>query len=194
MRAIGRNLLRGLSAVLPLSLTVWLVVWFVQNTEALLRNVFVFFLPESHYVTGLGFVFGLGVLYLAGVLVQVFVFEAIWHRVEGLVERVPVIKTVYGAIRDFTDFFWHRDATSGSEVASVEIAEGVRLIGMITGAPPPSIAPEGSGMVAVYLPMSYQLGGYTIVIPRERVEILDVPVEDAMRFVLTAGIKKQDRA
>jgi uncharacterized membrane protein len=44
------------------------------------------------------------------------------------------------------------------------------------------------GLVAVYFPMSYQIGGYTALLPRSRIERLDLPVEAAMRLVLTGGI------
>jgi uncharacterized membrane protein len=40
----------------------------------------------------------------------------------------------------------------------------------------------------VYFPMSYQIGGYTALLPRSRIEPLDIPVEAAMRLVLTGGI------
>jgi uncharacterized membrane protein len=43
-------------------------------------------------------------------------------------------------------------------------------------------------MVAVYFPMSYQIGGYTLLLPREQLEPLDLPVEAAMRLVLTGGM------
>jgi uncharacterized membrane protein len=42
--------------------------------------------------------------------------------------------------------------------------------------------------VAVYFPMSYQIGGYTLMVPRERLQPLDLPVETAMRVVLTGGM------
>ncbi|MFZ9061550.1 MAG: hypothetical protein ACO218_10050, partial [Steroidobacteraceae bacterium] len=45
-----------------------------------------------------------------------------------------------------------------------------------------------AGSVAVYFPMSYQIGGYTLMVPRERLQPLDLPVETAMRVVLTGGM------
>ena len=47
----------------------------------------------------------------------------------------------------------------------------------------------GDDLVAVYLPMSYQIGGYTIYIPRSRVTETDLTVEQAMRIVLTGGVR-----
>ena len=52
----------------------------------------------------------------------------------------------------------------------------------------PFAAPEHT--VAVYFPMSYQIGGYTLFLPRARLKPLDMSMEDAMRFVVTAGMSK----
>jgi uncharacterized membrane protein len=46
-------------------------------------------------------------------------------------------------------------------------------------------------LVAVYMPMSYQIGGYTLYLPRDRIEPTDLTVEAAMRIVLTGGIQTQ---
>jgi uncharacterized membrane protein len=47
----------------------------------------------------------------------------------------------------------------------------------------------GDDLVAVYLPMSYQIGGYTVYLPRSRVTETDLTVEQAMRIVLTGGVR-----
>ncbi len=46
-------------------------------------------------------------------------------------------------------------------------------------------------LVAVYLPMSYQIGGYTLYLPRDRIQPTDLTVEAAMRIVLTGGLQNQ---
>ena len=43
-------------------------------------------------------------------------------------------------------------------------------------------------LVSVYLPMSYQIGGFTVYVPSDHVKTIDMDVEDAMRLVLTAGL------
>ena len=46
-------------------------------------------------------------------------------------------------------------------------------------------------MVAWSLPVSYDLGGYKLLVPRAAVKAIDMPMEQAMRFVMTAGIKSE---
>ena len=69
----------------------------------------------------------------------------------------------------------------------------VRMLGFVTlddleGAGLPTV--EGVDSVAVYLPMSYQIGGYTVLLPRSYLTPLDMGMEEAMRFLITAGLSR----
>ena len=65
-----------------------------------------------------------------------------------------------------------------------------RIIGFVTqdNAYELGIVAEKEDLVAVYFPMSYQIGGYTALLPRANIEALDLSVETAMRMVLTGGM------
>ncbi len=192
MSYITSTFLRGLGAVLPAALTVWIVIWLAKSTEALLRPVFLFLLPEQYYLPGLGFVLGVVIIYVVGVLVQTFIIGRLWNSVLRLFEGVPLVKTVYSALSDFFDFFSRRPA-EGASVVSVDLfGNDTRLIGFVTDNRPVSLRePEMAEQVAVYLPLSYQIGGFTMLIPRSRLVGLDIGVEEAMRLVLTAGIQRR---
>jgi len=189
MRHITSTFLRGLGVVLPVALTVWIVVWLAIGTETLLRPLFMLLLPEAYYLPGFGLVFGLVIVYAAGVLVQVFVIKRLWEALRSIFERIPLVKTVYTAISDFFEFFSRGPAEGASTVVSVAVGDGASLICFVTDTAPTLIDPTGSGRIAVYLPMSYQIGGYTLLVARERVTPLDLAPEEAMRLVLTAAIQ-----
>jgi uncharacterized membrane protein len=109
---------------------------------------------------------------------------------EGLLERIPVVKTIYGASRDFMKLFpaggKRRDL---KRVVLARFGEA-RIVGFVTrdDASELGIVEQKEDLVAVYFPMSYQIGGYTLLLPRDRIEPLDMPVETAMRLVLTGGL------
>ena len=189
MRHVTTTFLRGLGVVLPVALTVWILVWLAQAAETMLQPVFMLMLPEQYYLPGLGVVLGVLIIYAAGVLVQLFVINKIWEALQGLFERIPLVKTVYSAISDFFDFFSRPRSDDGSTVVSVDIGGDALLIGFITADAPSSINIPGTTgeRVAVYLPLSYQIGGYTLLVARDRVTPLEIGVEEAMRMVLTAG-------
>ncbi len=199
MRHLTGTFLRGLLAILPAAITIWLVVWLAMATERLLRSVFLFLLPEQYYLPGLGFALGVVVVYLVGLLVQVIIVNRLWAAVLRLFESVPLVKTVYSALSDFVSFFTRRPEDVSAVVSVDLLGNGTRMIGFVTGASPfprpgvEALANEGAAEeeVAVYLPLSYQIGGYTVLVSRSKLAELDMGVEEAMRLVLTAGIQTQ---
>ncbi len=191
MGSVVATFLRGLGVVAPVVFTIWLLYWLASGSEALLRGVLLYALPERLYVPGLGVVLGIVVVFAIGLLLQVFVIEQFWQWFERLLERIPIVKTVYNATRDFLGFFSSNAAARGSTVVRVDIGPNTQLIGFITDDSSPPLVALGSDLVAVYFPMSYQLGGYTVLISRDRLTTLDWTIEQAMRYVLTAGINRQ---
>lgn len=199
LKKMSNALMRGLVVVVPFAATIWLLWWIGSGTETLLRNLIVLVVPERFYQPGMGIIAALALLLAAGVLVNAFLVRRLLASWEALMERIPVVKSVYGAFRDFMQFL----PTSGkrSELQRVVLARfgEASLIGFVTrddgaeiglgiAGTPGADGPLGSGTVVVYFPMSYMIGGYTVVLPRSAIEPLDMPVETAMRLVLTAGM------
>ena len=190
MRHLTSTLLRGLGVILPVALTAWIIIWLAVNTEALLKLVFELLLPPSYYLPGLGLILGVLIIYATGIVVQLFIVKRLWEALERTFERIPLVKTLYTAISDFLEFF-SRPKSEGSTVVSVDMGGDVILIGFVTDESPAATLNIAGGpdRIAVYFPLSYQIGGYTLLVPTERVTKLDLAVEEAMRLVLTAGIQ-----
>jgi len=196
MRTIWNTMLKGLVAVLPIGLTIYLVSWLAVTTERLFSSVLRPLLPESAYWPGLGLLAGLAVLYVAGLAVNAYVVRRALRVGDHLFERIPVVKTIYVAIRDFMQFF--PAAGKGSDLKRVVLvpfgpgkaigfvtAESSTALGLAAGAEEP---------VAVYLPMSYMVGGYTIFLPRELLEPTSLSVEAGMRIALMGGVQGAESA
>lgn len=183
--------LRGLGVVLPIALTLYLVVWTLRAAEALMRPLTLLLLPSNvAYVPGSGLALAVVLVYLTGLLVQLFVFEWMVGLSQRVLERTPLVKSIYNAANDFMGYFARRPSEAASRVVNVKLAEDLSIVGFITDPDPAALrAPEDpADRVAVYLPMSYQLGGYTLLVPRDRLRALDLGVEDAMRRVLMGGV------
>lgn len=200
MRHLTGTFLRGLLAILPAAITIWLVVWLAMATERLLRTVFLFLLPQEYYVPGLGFALGVVVIYLVGLLVQVIIVNRLWAAILRLFESIPLVKTVYSALSDFVAFFSRRPDDASAVVSVDLLGNGAHMIGFVTGSNPFPRSAAGHSdnsagateeQVAVYLPLSYQIGGYTVLIARSKLTELDIGVEEAMRLVLTAGMQRK---
>jgi len=195
MTQLGRILLKGLLAILPIGLTVYFIYWLGVTAEALLSRPIKWVLADANYWPGMGLVAGFIILFVVGVAVNAFLVRRAFGVVEGLLLRVPVVKTIYSALRDVTRLVNTGGARSDLErVVSVPFGPG-RVIGFVTQENPGALGPQAGGdLIAVYLPMSYQIGGYTVYLPRSQVEAVDMPVEQAMRVVLTGGVQGTDPA
>jgi uncharacterized membrane protein len=190
MRKLGSILLKGLVTILPIGLTVYFVYWLGVTTEALLSKPIKWVVDDANYWPGMGLVTGFLLLFLIGLAVNAFLVRRLLGLGEELLLRVPVVKTVYSAIRDMTRLV-NTDKKKGDldRVVTVETQLG-KLIGFVTQEHANTLGiGGGEDLVAVYLPMSYQIGGYTVYLPRSKLGETDLTVEQAMRIVLTGGVR-----
>jgi uncharacterized membrane protein len=177
--------------LLPVILTLYLLYWFVLTTEAILGNVIRDVVSEEFYKPGMGVVAGLIVTFFVGLIMQTIIARQILSYVEQLVKKVPSIKSVYLSIRDFLNYFSSDSKKDFEQVVSVTIGEtGMQLIGLVTQVDM-SKMPVGFNQkdsLLVYIPMSYGIGGFAVLVPRKATKALNMSMEDAMRFTLTAGV------
>jgi uncharacterized membrane protein len=188
-RKFRSALVRGLVVVLPIGFTIWLLWWIGSSTEALLRRLILLVVPAEHYLPGMGIVAALLLLLAAGTLFNALLVQSALASWERFLDRIPVVKTIYGATRDFVKLLPTGKRRDLRHVVLARFGEA-QLIGFVTqdDASELGIVDAKDGLVAVYFPMSYQIGGYTALLPRSRIDRLDLPVEAAMRMVLTGGI------
>lgn len=189
---IPRTFLTGLVTVLPIVVTIYLLSWLGRLAEAFLGQMIRVLLPDDLYVPGMGVVVGMGLILLIGILMHAWIVRRTFEWSERVLYRIPVIRSVYGATRDFLQFLVHSRDPGFHEVVMVDIGDaGMQVIGFVTR-PDTSGLPEGAARyedaVPVYLPLSYQIGGYTVLLPRSRLHPIDMSMRAAMTFVLTGGV------
>ena len=195
LRSAAGTFLVGLATVLPIFLTVAIVIWMVAAAEAMMGALLRFIIPDSIYGSGMGLVAGLALIFVIGVLMQAFFFRRLVQWLDDVMTRIPLVKTVYGPLRDLSNFFARTRKRTFSKVVLVRWpGSEASLIGFVTvedrAALPGPL--QNQAQIAVYLPMSYQIGGYTVFLPAECLTPLDLSFEDAMRFVVTAGMSRPD--
>ena len=191
-RLLTKIFLQGLAVMLPIIITAWVLYWLATTAEDSLGGFVKWLFPDLPYWNGLGVALGLLLVFGVGLLMNAWVTRRLIAAAEALLERIPVVKSIYGSIRDLSRFLSPKGANEGfQKVVSVAVADQVRIIGFITREDFSGLSDalgNKNDLIAVYLPMSYQIGGYTAYLPRAAVQALDMSVEDAMRFTLTAGM------
>lgn len=190
-RYINKNILTGLITMLPLLLTLYLIYWFVVTTESFLGDVIRTAMPEELYRPGMGVVAGLVVAFIVGMLMHTLVVQRWFYRGERIVYRLPLIKSVYLSIRDLLDYFSSEKKEGFEQVVAITFGEtGMQVVGLVTQTDLNHMPAEFSQQdsLLVYIPMSYGIGGFAVLVPRSATRPLNMSMEDAMRFTLTAGV------
>ena len=189
---IARTFFTGLAVVLPIFVTVAVMVWLVHAVESTLGVVVRVFLPEGSYQSGLGLLLALALVFSIGVLMEAIYFRRIMQWFEEVLNRIPLVKTIYSAMRDLMSLFSRDGKRTFSKVVLVQWPGFPgKLIGFVTIEDFSALPVKpGAEAVAVYMPMSYQIGGYTVFLPRSCLTPLDMTLEEAMRFVVTAGMSR----
>ena len=104
MKHITTTFFRGLFTLLPLLLSVYVFVWFLTWVEAGSRSFVLNFVPDFWYVTGMGTAIVFVLIYLFGAVTERPYTKYLFNFVEGIAREMPIVKTVYLAIKDFTEF------------------------------------------------------------------------------------------
>ena len=143
----------------------------------------------------LGFVIAIVLVYFVGFFLASFIGRASWRAMEGLLRRIPLIRAIFPSVKQVTDFLLtERKPTVGfSSVVAVQYPrKGVWSIGLSTGAPLKQIQERvADDLVTVFVPSSpTPFTGYIVQIPRQDTIELDISVDEALRFTISAGVIK----
>jgi uncharacterized membrane protein len=133
------------------------------------------------------------IIYIVGVFVGNLLGRTAWRLVEHAVMKIPLVRAIYPAVKQVTDFLLSERTNQfeGSKVVAVEPHEkGIWSIGLVTGTGlvPLSEATQQQ-MVTVFVPSSpTAFSGYVLMVPRNSVVELPIKVEEAMRLLVSGGV------
>jgi uncharacterized membrane protein len=221
-----RFFLRGLATILPTLITLWLLLW-VWNFlwESLGRHIIflikwswlelvrtgAFRFQTAGYIGRywdpdlypirtrlLGVTLAILLVYAVGVLAGNLIGKTAWRMAESGVLRIPLVRAIYPAVKQVTDFVLedHSRQLRGSRVVAVQPHEqGIWSIGMVTGqADLPLHGPRAEEMVTVFVPSTpTAFTGYVLIVPRSKVMELPMTVEEALRLLVSGGVITPDQ-
>lgn len=184
---------KGMLAVVPALVTLYALIWLFSTLEGLLGGPLQAGLGDL-YVPGTGLLLAVGLLIGIGVLIDLYVGRWVVDTMEAMIDRVPVVKSIYGAVRDLLQFAIPGQDEEARRVVAWECKPGVWMVGFVTGPAFVAVGDDGLDRVSVYFPMSYQIGGYTLLLPESELKTLDMTVEEGMKGVLTAGVMGREKS
>lgn len=191
-----KTFLNGLSIFIPIAVILYILVWILEVTENIFGTIILLFLPKEFYITGMGVLTGIIVIYFMGLLLKFWIGKKMKAWFEAIIDKTPILGSIYGSITDFFDFSSSLKDKKRDIVVLVDLPaiEG-KIIGFITAESFKDFNElDMDEPVLVYLQMSYQVGGYSVFIPRKNLTILkDRDFESTLRYVLTAGISSDKK-
>jgi uncharacterized membrane protein len=212
--------LKGMAVLLPALVTAWLLAWayqFIQkNLTGYINRGLVLLIYQLHRGTdelyrarledilvkgpgsAVGFIIALLLVLVVGALLASVVGRLLWRVVEGFIMNTPIVKRVYPYVKQVTDFLLSDKGQQKAfkQVVAVEYPrKGVWAIGFVTGAGLRAVAANvEKEFLTVMVPTSpTPVTGNVIIVPKEEAITLDLTIEEAFRFVMSAGVISPDQ-
>ena len=191
-RQVWRFMVTGLLVWVPLIITGW-VSWLVIyrlgfGVENLIKRLLDRL--NLYYYPGLGFLIVVALFLTTGFLARYWVGRKLISVGERLLERIPLISKVYGAVVQIRDVFVSREGSIFQYVCLIEYPRpGMIAIAFVTSAEQ-GIVQESMDkeLVAVFVPTTPNpTSGYLVYVPPEDITLLDINVEEAMKLIVSGG-------
>jgi uncharacterized membrane protein len=186
-------LVAGVLVWLPILATIWVVTFLLRIMDRTLLLLPVEYRPQAlvgFALPGLGAVFAFVVLLLTGILVTNLIGRRLVHWGEELLNRIPVVRSVYGGVKSFAESVFSQ-SNSFRKVVMIEYPRaGAWSIGFMTAENVPEISERtGEQHVCVYLSAALNAtAGYLVIVPKRQVVELDMSVDAAMKMIITCGV------
>ena len=213
---LKRYFLRGLAALLPTILTLWIFIWgyrFIQQHIGYYINRIIVWLMVliqaeriwtrqqlyGFWVEGIGSVAGflaaVIIVCIVGIILASFIGKALWRAIERFIMNTPFLSRVYPYVKQVTDFLLDEERLAVSRVVAVEYPrKGSWSLGFVTGSGIKAVQDNtGKEMVAVLIPTSpTPLTGFVIMVANEDLIDLNISIEEAFRFTVSGGVVSAD--
>ena len=198
---LRNSFLTGLIVIAPIGLTFWLI-WSVIGwiDSWVLPFVPLRYRPDIILlqrfdidvdIRGIGVAFFLIFTVLIGWLAKGFIGRSILRSAEGVVHQMPVVRSIYGGVKQIAETILNQDQSSFETACLVEYPRrGIWAIGFVSTDAKGEIAARASDrMISVFLPTTPNpTSGFLLFVPADDVVELDMSVEDAAKLVISAGL------
>lgn len=191
MKNIQKIFLRGLVTFLPIAVTIYIAYAGVSIVDNILGSALRELLPI--YIPGLGFLLTIIIIFLLGLMLNNLIAAGFLAAIERRITQVPFIKAIYSPLKDLMNLFSKGGGPEGlKSVVLVHLSDQTKLLGVVTREDfedVQSVKNKIDDSVAVYVPLSYALGGFTFLVSKKSVTPVDVPIEKAMKLAITGWVK-----
>jgi uncharacterized membrane protein len=193
--------LTGIVVAGPLAVTLYLVWWFVDTVDTWVKKVIpVDYWPDAHLpfrLPGFGVIFAFLGLTILGFLAANLVGRSLIALGEAILERMPVIRSIYKSVKQIFETLFSQSGTSFRKVGLIEYpVKGVWTLVFISAPPPGRIAtllPPGEDYISVFLPCTPNpTTGFYLFLPASQVIDVALSPEEAAKLIMSCGVIQPD--
>ena len=194
MKHLRRYLVAGLLVWIPLGVTVFILRVLIGLMDKTLLLIPAQYRPEEWLgftVPGLGLILTLLVLLVTGLLAANIVGRSMVGLWESLLDRIPVVRSVYSAAKNFTEIVFSDSGQSFKKVLLIEYPrKGVYSLAFQTATNLGEVQGRmGEQMVCTFVPTTPNpTSGYIIIVPKKDIIELDMEIDEALRMIISLGV------
>lgn len=190
VRALRRYFVNGVIIIVPIGIIIFVIVQVFNFLDGLVGNGWLEI--AGHPVPGVGVAATLALILLIGALATQWFGRAFFLYLDTQMKRVPLIKSVYSILKDTVEsFVGYRQGFERVVLVTMPSTDA-EVLGFVTRSGGlPEFGAAGEGKIAVFVPLSFQMTGMTLIVPADRVKNVDMTVEQGIRYTLSAGLARE---
>jgi len=182
-----RYFTNGVITIVPIGLVIYVVINLFNFLDGLLGNYLRLEFLHREYIPGVGLVLTILLITFFGWLTTKWLTRRIFDVTDKLLRNIPFVKSFYSIVHETIQSIIGEKRTF-TEVVLVQLpGSSIKMLGFVTSRDVSNLGAD-TDYIAVYFPFSFQISGYTALVPKQDAEKIDIPVEQAMKFMLSAGV------
>ncbi|MCM8818026.1 MAG: DUF502 domain-containing protein [Candidatus Omnitrophica bacterium] len=183
MKTLKKHFISGLIFIIPISLSIWILFKIFIFLENILGNFFKRFFTNI-YTPGVGLVSLVILIFLVGFLANNFFGKKVLNLIETLFENIPVLNKIFVFIKNIVKKIIEKKTDLFKGVVKFKMLDDSYTIGFLTGE-----EEIEAGYVSVFIPTVPNITtGIVIMVPKDKVEKINISVEDALKIMVSMGI------
>jgi len=192
MIALRKYLLAGIVALAPILVVAALVNWLISISDQAVALMPPVYRPEVLLgidIPGLGIILALLFIISIGALTTHFLGRHLMRLIDRVMERIPLVRTVYKATRQLLEAIFGDSSNAFKEVVMVPFPhKGSMVMGFVTGESPLQVSDGGEPCVSVFVPSTpLPTTGWLLFVEACELKHLDISVEEGMKLILSGG-------
>ena len=194
LKRLRRYLVAGVLVWLPLGVTYFLLRFLISVMDNTLKLLPEAYRPEEWLpfaIPGLGVILTIIVLLVTGLLAANIVGRSVVGGWESLLKRIPVVRSIYSAAKNFTEIVFSDSGNAFKKVLLVEYPrKGIFTLTFQTATQMGEVSGRtGEDVVCCFVPTTPNpTSGFIIVVPKKDVIELDMEVEEAAKLIMSLGV------